>query len=152
MRIETDQLPSKGIKNHKNTVSKATPDFQTIYANKVKSLWQDFAESGLTPAEQALKKAGGEEALEIKRSREKKKKDATKYTEPADLETIQKHMPDGSILVLKIKNGKIMKQYRKKPKITYVPDFLHTPKEALQGAATTKLRMKKIPQHQLLED
>ncbi len=151
MRIQTDtSLTAATITNTAAKTSSAA-DFQAIYNSKVQQLWNDFAETGLTAADQALKKAGGEEALDIKKEREKQKKDS-EQVQTAATETIRKYMPDGSLLIITTKNGKTVEQYRKKPHMTEVPDLANTPPKDLTGAVTNRIKMKQIPKRNLLED
>ena len=72
MRIQTDTTDSTAtMTSTAGTAAKttaSTTDFQAIYNSKVQELWEDFAETGLTAADQALKKAGGEEERDARKN------------------------------------------------------------------------------------
>lgn len=155
MRIQTDTTDSTAtMTSTAGTAAKttaSTTDFQAIYNSKVHELWEDFAETGLTAADQALKKAGGEEALELKKEIEKRKK-ASQHPQTAQKETIHKYMPDGSLLTITTKNGQVVEQYRKKPHMVDVPDLASTPPKDPNDTAITPVKLKHVPKRNLLED
>ena len=154
MRIQTDAATTKTASQGtaaKTTSTTGSTDFQAIYSSKVQELWQNFAETGLTAAEQELKKAGGEDAVRLKKEIEKRRKES-QSSQTVQTETIHKYMPDGSLLTITTKNGKVVEQYRKKPHMIDVPDLANTPPKDLTGAATTKVKMKQGPKRNLLED
>ena len=133
----------------------AASDFKTLYAETVRSLWSDYQETGLTPADQLIKERGGDELLQYKHDLEKKRRQAEKGRRthtPATVETIHKYMPDGSILVITTKNGKVTEQRRNKPRMVSIPDPIQPPKAEDQTAATTQIRQKLVPRRNLLED
>ena len=124
--------------------------FQTLYKQKVSELWTDFTATGLTSSDQLLKETGGESALKIKRelAKQAEKKDASSAN--AETETIRKFMPDGSILIITSKNGKIVSQYRKKPHLVTVPD--QSPAAINEAIANgTKVKTKQIARQNLFD-
>ena len=112
MRIQTDAATTKTASQGtaaKTTSTTGSTDFQAIYSSKVQELWQNFAETGLTAAEQELKKAGGEDAVRLKKEIEKRRKES-QSSQTVQTETIHKYMPDGSLLTITTKNGKVVEE------------------------------------------
>ena len=153
MSIRTDTEISRAaasLQTADTLLKSSTADFQTVYNAKVQELWDNYQKTGMTAADQELKTIGGEEALKFKRELEKKKK-ASQKQRPVTTEIIKKHMPDGSVLVITTKNGRVTDQYRKKPQLVWVPDPLQTSeKNPLEAASDIK--MKQVPQHRVFDD
>ena len=154
MRIQTDAATTKTVSQGtaaKTTSTTGSTDFQAIYSSKVQELWQNFAETGLTAAEQELKKAGGEDAVRLKKEIEKRRKES-QSSQTVQTETIHKYMPDGSLLTITTKSGNVVLLIRKPPHMIDFPDMAHSRSKILTGAATTKVKMKQVPKRNLLED
>lgn len=137
--------------------SASSSNFQQIFSCKVNKLWADFTKTDLTAADQALKAAGGETALACKKEKEaaeKKKEQSFSYhnTLSEQTETSKKYMPDGSILIITSKNGKVVDSYRKKAKTILVPDFEHINKTDAANSSNTKVKMKKVPYRNPFDD
>lgn len=162
MRIqnETTVHPTTGTSSTTDASSADNAaDFKTLYAKKVQTLWSDYKASGLTPADQFIKARGGDELLQYKHEQEneqeQKKQRAKKNDVPRTItntETIRKYMPDGSILVITTKNGKVTEQYRQKPKMIEVPDLVQPARPEGQSPATTQVKMKLVPHRNVFED
>lgn len=134
-----------------NTLLKSsTTDFQSLYHNKIQELWDNYQKTNLTAADQELQTIGGDKALEYKKELEKKE-NASQKQGPAETETIKKFMPDGSILIITTKNGKVVEQYRKKPKTVWVPDPLQTASTASNEAASS-MKMKQVSRSHVFDD
>ena len=139
-----------GIKASK-AQSAAAEDFGAIYSDKVKKLWTDFQKTGLTAADQALKDAGGDDVLKLKKELEK---EAKQQQNPNALttETIKKIMPDGSVLTITMKNGKVADQYRKQPQGLDTADILHPDTADREIAGSTRETTQRVPKRNVLED
>jgi hypothetical protein len=153
-KISTKPAASAG-ENVLNTADEK-PDFKALFAAKLAAMTDNFQETGLTAAQQALYDAGGAAILEAKRELDSDKespaaaqpKADSSRADPAQYETIKKYMPDGSILVIKTRNGKTIDEYRKKPHMIAVPDPSRPP---LIENGQEKLHTKLVPRHNLLD-
>ena len=137
-------------------------DFKALFASQLQQMWQDYRETGLTAAEQKLKEAGGEEALQAKKDLEEKgsalfSKDENTAAEDksakkmsTDTEIIRKYMPDGSFLILTYQDGKIVDQRRTKPILVEKPDLSRP--AVLSGSGQEEYRTKLVPQKPLFGD
>ena len=135
--------------------------FKALFASQLQQMWQDYRETGLTAAEQKLKEAGGEEALQAKKdleengsalfADEKKAEDSSsgKHDMP-DTEIIRKYMPDGSILILTYQDGKITDQRRTKPMLTEKEDLSRPP--VIKGSGEMEYQTKLVPKRNLFEN
>ena len=137
-------------------------DFKALFSQNLAALKADYAETGLTAAEQVLWAAGGDTALQAKEDLEKKgsalftdEKDAKESTDgtgrvaATETETIRRFMPDGSILMLTYENGKVVDEYRKKPQLVEKPD-LSRPAKIVNGEE--KPQTKLVPRLRLFDD
>lgn len=64
--------------------------------------------------------------------------DSGSVSTPAEVETIKRFMPDGSIMETTYENGKITEQVRHKPHMIAVPDYTAPPKP--DGSPATELK------------
>ena len=147
--------------------SRGSTDFRALFSSKLRQLEQNFAETGLTPADQALYAAGGQAVLEAKEylqkngsalvtdSDELRKKALEKSEELAgaakmtELETFRKHMPDGSIMLLTYENGKLVETEKRKPHLVAKADYSRPAKIVND---MEKPQIKLVPRMNLLED
>lgn len=135
-------------------------DFKTLFASQLQEMWQDYRETGLTAAEQKLKEAGGEEALQAKKDLEESgsalftdKKNAQAGSEKKSLtetEIIKKYMPDGSFLILTYQDGKIIDQRRTKPILVEKPDLSRP--AVLKSSGQEEYQTKLVPKKPLFGD
>jgi hypothetical protein len=141
-----------GTKTGKAQSATATADdFGAIYSDKVKKLWDDFQKTGLTAADQALKDAGGEDVLKLKQELEKEAKQQ-KSSNALNTETIKKIMPDGSVLTITMKNGKVADQYRKQPHMIAATDILHPENTDQKIASSTRETTKRVARCNVFDD
>ena len=137
-------------------------DFKTIFASQLTQMWQDYRETGLTASEQALKAAGGEEALQAKKDLEESgsslfnkdentaEEDKAAKKMSTDTEIIRKYMPDGSFLVLTYQDGKIIDQHRTKPIMVEKPDLSRP--TIIKNNGQEEYQTKMVPQKPLFGD
>lgn len=137
-------------------------NFKALFASQLQQMWQDYRETGLTAGEQALKAAGGEEALQAKKDLEEKgsalfnkdentaKEDKAAKKMVTDTEIIRKYMPDGSFLILTYQDGKIVDQRRTKPLLVEKPDLSRP--AVLKGNGEEEYQTKLVPQKPLFGD
>ena len=132
-----------------------TVSFKELYTSRVQELWDDYKSTGLTAADQELKANTSEDILEYKHKQIKEKRDSKKSARASTAtttETIHKYMPDGSIMVITTKNGKVTEQYRKKPTMVEVPDPIQPASEDGQDPTGTRVKMKLVPHRSPLDD
>ena len=132
-----------------------TVSFKELYTSRVQELWDDYKSTGLTAADQELKANTSEDILEYKHKQIKEKRDSKKSARASTTtttETIHKYMPDGSIMVITTKNGKVTEQYRKKPTMVEVPDPIQPASEDGQDPTGTHVKMKLVPHRSPFDD
>jgi hypothetical protein len=137
-------------------------DFKALFASQLTQMWQDYRETGLTASEQALKAAGGEEALQAKKDLEESgsslfnkdentaEEDKAAKKMSTDTEIIRKYMPDGSFLVLTYQDGKIIDQHRTKPIMVEKPDLSRP--TIIKNNGQEEYQTKMVPQKPLFGD
>ena len=132
-----------------------TVSFKELYTSRVQELWDDYKSTGLTAADQELKANTSEDILEYKHKQIKEKRDSKKSARASTTtttETIRKYMPDGSIMIITTKNGKVTEQYRKKPTLVEVPDPSQPVAEDGQNSTGTHVKMKLVPHRSPFDD
>ena len=146
-----------GAQNQKTSTGSGA-DFKAVFQSKITTMKEEFKQTGMTAADLALWKAGGDRALEAKaelkeqqKAAEDKSTDAssTSTTASVKIQVIRKFMPDGSLLVLKTKGNEVIDQYRKKPRLTTKPDFSRPPKPGADGME--RPQTKQVPKQDIFE-
>ena len=136
------------------------PDFRQLFALQLSALQADYEETKLTAAEQALRDAGGDTALQAKKYLEEHGsalfKDEIKAADGAraanhvkEVETIKRFMPDGTIMMLTFEDGKLTKKYRKRPEMVAKPDFSR-PAKIVDGEEKPQTKM--VPRLNIFDD
>ena len=135
-------------------------DFKALFASQLQQMWQDYRETGLTAAEQELKEAGGEEALEAKKeleeqgsalfTDEKNAQEGSGRKGLTETEIIKKYMPDGSFLILTYQDGKIIDQQRTKPILVEKPDLSRP--AVIKASGQEEYQTKLVPKKPLFGD
>ena len=105
-------------------------DFKSLFSETLAELKEDYEETGLTPAEQLLKAKGGENALEAKEDLEKSgsalfndDEEKSSVTISSDVETVERVMPDGTIVTSRYEDGRMVSQEFQKPHLTQKTDY-----------------------------
>lgn len=147
--------------------STGSVDFRDLFSSQLRQMEQDFAETGLTPADQALYAAGGKAVLEAKEYLQKnnsvlvtdsdelrekaqeKSEELSGIAKVPELETFRKHMPDGSIMLLTYENGKLVETEKRKPHLVAKADYSR-PAKTENGEEKPQIKL--VPRLNLLDD